>query len=162
MSRYTSITNDIWLDGAFRKLSAIEKATYLYVLTSPYNTPSGIYRLPIDCVAFALGEEGAEAIKKPNTLYVYDEEAEVVLIPNYLKYNVAKSPQQINGVLRTLGSIPNCKLLVDFFINFVKYCGEEHINKVPKATANYVIRQALERGTLEAINIAQILETHQY
>lgn len=142
MSRFTSISNDIWSDKEFKNLSPIGKNVYLFVLTNPQGNQSGIYRLPLDLVEFYLGEEGAEEIKKENKLFKYDVEKEIVFIPNYLKYNVAKSQSQLKAMSRNIASLPYCELLVDFCESLVKYSGDEALKYLPDAVKGYVSKRA--------------------
>ena len=161
MSRYTTITTDIWHDKEFKRLSAVGKTVYLFVLTSPYSNQCGFYRLPLDCVEFALGKRGAEELtKNATTLYKYDEDNEVVFIPNYLKYNVAKSPQQINGVARAAASLPYSYLTVDFTEKYIEYCGEEALTKLPRPLLQAVQMAALRRATRDSMALASLLESY--
>ena len=64
---------------------------YFYILTNPSTNQAGFYRLVKDDVEYVLGKKGKAELLKGTPLYKYDEVNEVVWIPNYLKYNFAKS-----------------------------------------------------------------------
>lgn len=146
MGRYTSISNDIWSDKEFKKLSPVGKNVYLFVLTNPQGNQSGIYRLPMDLVEFYLGEEGVNELKKENKLYRYDAENEILFIPTYLKYNAAKSHPQLKAMARSIASLPYCELLVDFCESLAKYSGDESLKYLPDSVKAYVSRKAKQEN----------------
>ena len=149
MSRYTAISTDIWNDREFRKLTPTGKLLYFYILTNPSTNQAGFYRLVKDDVEYVLGKKGKAELLKGTPLYKYDEVNEVVWIPNYLKYNFAKSKQQTTGVNRAVERLPYCDLMVDFYVNFLKYSGEAAVKSASASVKEYVIKNALLQGTME-------------
>lgn len=159
MSRYTAITTDIWNDREFRQLSPTGKILYIYILTNPQVNQAGFYRLSADAVSFALGKKAGTELQKGSSLYKYDADNEVVLVPNYLKYNIARSNQQIAGVARSVASLPYCDLMVEFLIALLKYSGSGALSKIDKPIRDYATRRALEMNTLESNNLAFELQS---
>lgn len=158
MSRYTAISTDIWNDREFRKLTPTGKLLYFYILTNPGTNQAGFYRLVMDDVEYVLGKKGKAELLKGTPLYKYDEVNEVVWIPNYLKYNAAKSKQQTAGVNRSVERLPYCDLMVDFYVNFLKYSGREALKNVSESVREYVIRNALFQGSLDKSALAHEME----
>lgn len=146
MSRYTAISNDIWSDREFRKLSPVGKNVYLFILTNPQGNQAGMYRLSLDLVEFYLGKDAVDEMLTGSPLYKYDKENEVVLIPNYLKYNIAKSNQQLQGVARCVASIPYCTLVVDWMESFIRYTGEDSVKYLPASMREYACIRAKKEG----------------
>lgn len=123
MARYSLIMNDMWIDREFRNLEPKGKLLYIYLLTNPYCNQSGLYRLPIDIVELEV--RASDLLLQDNHLWKYDKDNEVVYIPNYLKYNTAKTLLQIKGVASSIKSLPCTPLIVDFIANYVKNVSQD-------------------------------------
>lgn len=158
MSRYTAISTDIWNDREFRKLTPTGKLLYFYILTNPSTNQAGFYRLVMDDVEYVLGKKGKEELLKGTPLYKYDTVNEVVWIPNYLKYNVARSRAQISGVNHTVLTLPYCGLMVDFYINFMKFSGDNAVSCASPSVKEFVIKNALLQGRKETNALAYAMQ----
>lgn len=122
--RYIRIASKVWQDDKFRVLSDEAKILYLYVLTSPHSNMIGYYRLPKPYAAYdlqwlpeRLNQRFAELLEVG--LVKYCDKSDVVLIPNFLKYNTIQNPNQAKKAVSKLREIP-ANVLVDEFFECVK------------------------------------------
>lgn len=125
MSRRVWIDTGLWDD--LGEASNHAKLLWFYLLTSPLSNQAGFYKLNLRYLAIDLGSEFKDLLLEPTDLYIYDKDTELVLIPNYLKYNVAKSPQQLRGVANSVRSNSMCPLWVDYMFALNKYCGKDSL-----------------------------------
>ena len=139
MSRYSLITTDTWYDQEFLELSDTEKLVWFYLLTSPLSNQAGFFKLPPKYLRVALGEKAEAALIQPSKLYKYDLATEQVLLLNYLKYNTAKSPQQLSGVRRDLRGLQPCPLFGDFILRAQRWCGEKVLEYMDKSFMTQIL-----------------------
>ena len=118
-SRYTRIATKFWQDEKARRLSDDAKLLYLYVLTSPHSNMAGYYVLPKPYVAYdlqwlpeRLDKAFAELLHQG--VIKYCEMSDVVLIPNFFKYNPIQNKNQAIGVARRVNELPANTLQKDF------------------------------------------------
>ena len=135
MSRYSNVSNDIWYDAEFYELNSNEKLFYFYLLTNPQCNNAGFYRLPPRVIERDLGS--SEMVKTKSKLWKYDEDNEVVLIPNYLKYNQSKGITQLKSIANNIRSLPNSPLFVDFANEIIKYCTQD-LSFLNEITIKYI------------------------
>lgn len=111
MSYFRKIDVRIWNDAKFRALSHHGKLTFIMLLTHPNMTALGAMRttpeglgaeLKMEPEAFreAFGEVLAQGLAE------HDEEASCVLIPNFVRYQAAESPNVIKAWAKQLEWIP--------------------------------------------------------
>ena len=122
--RYVRVANKIWQDEKIKNLSDDAKLLYLYVLTSPHSNMAGYYVLPKPYVAYDLNwlperldKAFAELLR--TGLIKYCEQSDVILIPNFLKYNPIQNKNQAIGANRRILELPQ-NGLIDEFITVAK------------------------------------------
>lgn len=118
-SRYIRIATKFWQDEKARRLSDDAKLLYLYVLTSPHSNMAGYYVLPKPYVAYDLKWLPERLDKAFNELLhqgviKYCETSDVVLIPNFFKYNPIQNRNQAVGVAKRVSELPANTLQKDF------------------------------------------------
>ncbi len=118
-SRYIRIATKFWQDEKARRLSDDAKLLYLYVLTSPHSNMAGYYVLPKPYVAYdlqwlpeRLDKAFAELLHQG--VIKYCETSDVVLIPNFFKYNPIQNKNQAIGAARRVAELPTNTLTKDF------------------------------------------------
>ena len=118
-ARYIRVATKIWTDEKTKPLSDDGKLLYLYILSSPHSNMAGYYVLPKPYVCYDLGWT-PQRLGKPfgellaNGLIYYCETSDVVLIPNFLKYNVVQNVNQAKSANKRLRELPKNGLLREF------------------------------------------------
>ncbi len=134
--RYIRIASKFWQDEKVKLLSDDAKLLYMYILTSPHSNMIGYYILPKPYVSYDLSWSG-ERLGKPfgelleNGLIMYCEHSDVVLVPNFLRYNTIQNANQAKGALNRLMGLPS-NSLVDEFITVVKQFAEPFAEQLVK------------------------------
>lgn len=117
--RYNRIDPRFWTDRAVRGWSDDAKLLALYLLSSPHRTTEGLFRLPKAYIQADL-EWSPERLGQPfrqlleSRFLDYDDDAQVVLIRNALKYQPLQNANQVTGALRLLEELPPTRLTCDF------------------------------------------------
>ena len=120
MSRYRAIHCLIWNDDKFPFVSERCQLIFFHLLTTPMSTPFGLYkaslealaaekRLPLKAYREAFREAFAKAFVK------YDERHQVILIPQFLKYNPPNNPNVLKAWKSVYDEIPDCDLKIEFY-----------------------------------------------
>ena len=118
-SRYIRVATKFWQDEKVKTLSDDARLLYLYVLTSPHSNMAGYYVLPKPYVAYDLNwlpqqlDKAFEELVQQG-LIKYCEQSDVVLIPNFLKYNPIQNKNQAIGAARRVSELPSNTLVKDF------------------------------------------------
>jgi hypothetical protein len=91
MANYRPVHTKFWSDHKVELLSKEAKLLFLYLMTNPLRTSSGLYqitrnRAARDCSMTEEEAEGALAELAVADLVLYDDEASVVLVINAVKY----------------------------------------------------------------------------
>lgn len=138
--RYVRVANKIWQDEKIKNLSDDAKLLYLYVLTSPHSNMAGYYVLPKPYVAYDLNwlperldKAFGELLR--NGLIKYCEQSDVVLIPNFLKYNPMQNKNQAIGAARRVRELPSNTLAKDF-LTVLKRFAEPFLEHFAKGFGN--------------------------
>ena len=76
-------------------------------------------------------------------------------MPNYLKYNVAKSPQQFKAMNSAIRTLSWSELFVEWMYYVLRYCGDNDIEGTIK---KYVQTKAAQLETREAFVVREILK----
>lgn len=135
--RYIRIASKVWQDDKFRTISDEAKLLYLYILTSQHSNMIGYYLLPKPYVAYDL-KWLPEQLDKRFTellqigLVKYCDKGDVVLIPNFLKYNTIQNPNQAKGAVNRLKEVPQ-NTLVDEFLACIKEYAEPFVEEFKEA-----------------------------
>lgn len=115
MAKYRKISPRIWNDAKVRDLSDKGKLAFLFLLTHPTMTPFGAIRANIPGLAFELGWTPRSFRAAMNQLCekgmaVFDEAANLIWFPNFLKYNRPESPNVIKSWAGAFEDLPECSL----------------------------------------------------
>lgn len=121
MARYRKIDVRIWNDKKFRSLNDQAKLAFLCILTHPDTNQLGFIRTRSVSLSFELGwqiDAMSNAIQILNEMgmVMVDENAGLMFIPNFLKYN---PPNGVNGAKSWAGILdllPECNLLTKSLI----------------------------------------------
>lgn len=123
MASYSKVSLLFWKDKEIRSwLRAGEHLTvtlFVYLLTCDHRNSEGLYWLPKEYVESDLALEADEVGERLAHLMdrgriKYDAEAEVVFLPNALKYHEPKSKPQLKGAIAALERVPETTLFTDF------------------------------------------------
>lgn len=91
-----------WSDAWVRKLNALDRYLFIYLLTNEHTTISGIYELPLDLMAVETGIDKNDLEKsmldrlEPKVHYI----ASYIIIPNFPKHQNLQSPDVVKGIKR--------------------------------------------------------------
>lgn len=156
MGRYTTFRSEMWTDSGIEKLSIEGKALYAYLLSSPYNTIAGYYKLSIknlkgdlcryDSSKDEYNEEDLIAFRtkilpeliSQQSLWKYDEGTSQIFIPTYLKYNKVGGPKQLKSVATQVEALTKCSLHRNFLFAVQKYTGKESLEYFSREILVYV------------------------
>ncbi|MBC8588059.1 hypothetical protein [Paratissierella segnis] len=112
---YTKIDALMWSDCKYRELTDDGKLLFVYVLTCNHRNMLGIYHLPIPYGAYDLNwdnkrfSKGLEELLQKG-LINYNSNTNIILIPNFLKYNPLENQNQVKGAIKAISSIPTIGL----------------------------------------------------
>lgn len=111
-----------WTDAEVIEMTPEEKYFYLYLLTNPYTTQSGIYEISRKIMAFETGYH-LETIDKLLAKFEekgkikFDPETNEIFLKNWLKYNWSNSPKVITAVIESLKKVKSTDILLVFWNN---------------------------------------------
>ena len=116
MARYRKVDPRIWNDAKFRALDDQGKLAFFFLLTHPHMTAIGAMRASVPGLAAEIGwstEAFAEAFRDvlSKGMAEHDEEASLMWLPNFLRYNPPESPNVIKAWVGSLDLLPECGLL---------------------------------------------------
>ena len=123
MATYRQIHIAFWQDGFVLELTPEEKYFYLYLMTNSKTSQCGIYELPKRIIETETGYN-RETVDKLLQRYIdygkilYDDATKEIIILNWAKYNLIKSPKVFACIKRELEKIKN----KDFVLEFSNQC----------------------------------------
>ena len=114
MSHYRKIDVRIWNDAKFQTLSDAAKLAFFLLLTHPNMTALGAMRGTPDGLAAELKdlrEAFPEAFREvmAKDMAEYDENARLISLPNFVKYNPPTSPNVVKAWANALEYLPECE-----------------------------------------------------
>jgi hypothetical protein len=132
MPSYYRVYVRFWSDPDIEHCSDDAKLLALYLMTGPHRRLEGLFRLPKAYICGDLGwtserlaepfrELLAERSGKPGFI-AYDEQAQVVLLRNALKYQAPENTNQVTACLRQLEDLPDTPLTSEFRRLAERYC----------------------------------------
>ncbi|MGO4135148.1 hypothetical protein ACEQ6A_11370 [Rhizobium brockwellii] len=119
MSHYRKIDVRVWNDARFMSLSMEGKLAWFMLLTHPMMTSLGAIRATPDGLAaeLSLGAEGyREAFREAlrdvidKGMADFDPKANLIALPNFLKYNKPESPNVVKAWASSAEMLPECDL----------------------------------------------------
>lgn len=115
MARYRKIDTRIWSDQKFNEMSDYGKLVFFMVLTHPHLTALGAMRATIPGLATELHwtvDKLKQALGESflNKMVIFDEDAALMWLPNFIKYNQPESPNVVRSWNHSLDYLPECKL----------------------------------------------------
>jgi hypothetical protein len=119
MPSYWRVAPRFWTDPAMRRADDDTRMLALYLLTCPHRNVIGLFWLPKTYMCADLGWD-AKRLGKPfgqllsAGFHAYDEEAEVTLIRNALKYQAPENDNQVVAAIRHLEDLPATFLASEF------------------------------------------------
>lgn len=117
MSKNTFFNTRFWQDSFTSDLDPVEKLLFIYCITSPYLSLTGIYEIPLKFIAMETGLDKEMVIKILNR---FEEKKKVLYregwlcIVNYPKYQSFKGEKLEIALNREINAIP--KDILDFFV----------------------------------------------
>ena len=115
MSRYRKIDTRIHNDAKFRALDDGGKLMFFTLLTHPGMTMLGAMRATaaglaaeMNWASKAFREAFAQVLAKG--MAEFDEEAHLIALPNFLKYNKPESPNVVKSWAAVVDLLPECPL----------------------------------------------------
>lgn len=117
MARYRKIDSRIQNDEKFRKLSDDGKLVWFTLLTHLNMTSLGGMRASLGGLAEELKWKPARFRKafqeiSRQGMAIYDDEAMLIILPKFLKYNAPESPNVVRAWASAYDLLPECKLKV--------------------------------------------------
>lgn len=117
MSRYHRISTEFWPDT--QELNPNSRLLALYLLTCAHRNLEGLYYLPLE---YAKADTGMSwtllrtcfGILRDRGFIAYDDDAQVVLVRNALRYQRPESPAQVTGAINALKIVPRTTLWGQF------------------------------------------------
>ncbi|MGO4439614.1 hypothetical protein [Rhizobium sp. RAF56] len=119
MSHYRKIDVRVWNDARFMSLTLEGRLAWFMLLTHPMMTSLGAIRATLDGLAaeLAMGTEGQrEAFREglqdiiDKGMADHDPNANLIALPNFLKYNKPESPNVVKAWASSAEMLPECEL----------------------------------------------------
>lgn len=123
MAHYRKIDVQMWNDASFISLKPAAKLAFVFLITHPGMTSVGAMRASLPGLAAELGisvKDFSEVIAKG--MAKFDENSSCVLLPNFLKYQSAESPNVIKNWVKQLAFVPESHLKDEAIALLVAYC----------------------------------------
>ncbi|ESY79599.1 hypothetical protein X739_21205 [Mesorhizobium sp. LNHC220B00] len=117
MSWYRKVDIRVWNDMKFRRLSDDGKLVFLYLLTHQSMTQLGAMPGTAPGLAPTL-KWSTERFHKglaelsANSMVEYDDEAGIVCLPNFLRYNAPENPNVVKAWGSSYDMLPECDLKI--------------------------------------------------
>lgn len=126
MALYRQVYLDFWNDPKVaEEFSAEDRYSFLYLLTNPHTTQSGVYTLAPRQMAFELGysTETVNAILKRfeehHKIIKYNYDTREIAIKNWGKYNLKRGGKPVLDCVRSELSKVKDKTLIDYVMDGV-------------------------------------------
>lgn len=147
-AKYRKISVQIWNDKKFRQLSDDGKLVFIFVLTHPHMSAIGGMRGTTEGLAAELkwspkrlSEAFREATERD--MVRYDEEACLMILPNFIKHNRPESPNVVVSWQKAFEEMPESYLKFELF-----QCIERQSTAFPDAFVKAFgsLREAFEKS----------------
>lgn len=135
--RISIINSSVHSDKAYKALSTERKLMYFQLLSHPQGNKAGFFQIDTEYMADIMCKcsetELFVRLTTPTTLWQYDPSTDVVLIPNYLKYNKIGGVKTFTSMRYELEQLPKTTLCVEFIYRLNQYTDGKAIPFLPKS-----------------------------
>ena len=126
MARYRTIHCLIWNDDKFPYVSDDCQLVFFHILTTPLSSPFGLYKASLEMLASEKRwpvKRYAKAFQEgyAKGFFKYDQKSLVLLIPNFVKYNLPDNPKVLQSWGKIYEEIPLSALKTEFYSIFKGY-----------------------------------------
>lgn len=122
MGRATWIVTNIHFDRMYKALDSEMQFLYFQLLTHPNGNKAGFFQIDIDVHRILRKgkseEECRRELETETGLWLFDSSNDLVLLPNYLKYNKIGSGKTLQSMKYELEQLPNSRLCTEFIYYF--------------------------------------------
>lgn len=168
MAKYRKVSVQIWNDAHFRQLSDDGKLAFLFVLTHPHMSAVGGMRATMSGLAEELGwakERLSKAFRKPleRGMIWHDQDACLVVLPNFVKHNPPESPNVVKAWNKALDELPESHLKSELCVR-ISACVEtlpEAFRKAFERLPKDFAYQEQEQEQEQDISLSSISEDEQ-
>jgi len=165
--KYRKVYVSIWNDIKFRGLSDAARLSFLFILTHPTMTSIGALRHTVAGLEAELGLD-ADREKEPHTSSTdrvwigfseacrelknagfirVDARANLLTLPQFMKYNLPENWKVAKGFLKAVAMLPECELLNEHWQRVRGYVEEE--DKAQNKTILEVLPLSINRASIE-------------
>lgn len=129
MAVYRQIHVSFWQDSFVLELTPEEKYFYLYLMTNSKTKQCGCYELPLKVMVLETGYD-YETINKLLDRFInygkidYCKETKEILIKNWHKYNISKSPSVLSCIKKEIAEIKHQPFFQHCIYTVPTQCGE--------------------------------------
>jgi DnaD/phage-associated family protein len=126
MAIYRQVQIDMWRDRYIGRLQPLEKLFFVYLLTNDQTSQCGVYEFDDRSATFDTGiswDSMSGMLKQfqADGKIKYDEQTHEIMLVNWLKYNVARSPKVAKVIDKELMSVKNAEFRVEIIKNCIAY-----------------------------------------
>ena len=174
MNRYSCIFNQIWKDKKFRQLDDSGQKLFIALITSPSSNMIGYYNWPLVYACHDLNGWSEEKFRKYASelerygMAFYDYDAEIVFIPNFMRYNSINTIKQIVGAFNEIKGLPLSRLFNRLHEAWKTYiekpyleAARERLNEHPASSEKSISCQkaitSVEKIALEMVKMKETL-----
>ena len=127
--RYATVHTKMWQDNKFRSLDQPTRMLFLYLLTSPHGNMIGYYYLPKAYIVADTGMdarqvEGAVQTLQQLGMVLYDDDSQMILLKQFLKYNPISNENQVKGAVQLIKELPESWLIMELLGCIEAHCPE--------------------------------------
>lgn len=144
MANYQPVSTRLWQDPKVRSWSNEGKLLATYLLTCHHRSTEGLFFLPRAYMAADLGwsePQVTEVLSELGDFALYDDDAQVVLILNALRYQTPTGVKQVKGAWNRLEGVPATSL----WTRFVELVDEHAPDLADELAENPIPHQPVHR-----------------
>lgn len=125
--RYVKVFSDMWISEDFKSLTSNEKVLFMYLLSCEHCNAIGFYRLPIGYINADIGVDSKTietclASLEKRGMISYEKRFSMVLVNNYLKWNILENDNQIKSAIKLFEQTKRTPLDYPFLKVAKEYC----------------------------------------
>ncbi len=164
--KYKKILPCIWNDQKFRSLSSSGKLTFFYLLTHPAQTNIGTIRTTVRGLSFEEKDISHENLAEvfASRMAIESNEAPLIFLPNFLKYNPPENPNVAISWGKSLRDMPSCVVRDYVFFqaqDLLKDFSKEYLKGFVKGfTKGYP--KELNKELVQSETVTEAIKIHQY